>query len=130
MTKPRSELVSKETPIEIITKIQFQVQHRLQTTYNENSSQEESQLRSIVCGLYAKYSNDKEFNNYFVNLFETNKYAEYNDGNYYNLVLSIAGMDPSVSVTKYLDKFIQAETPQIEGRYRAMLWGLSDPNCS
>ena len=95
--------------------------------YNENSSQEESQLRSIVCGLYAKYSNDKEFNNYFVNLFETNKYAEYNDGNYYNLVLSIAGMDPSVSVTKFLDKFIQAETPQIEGRYRAMLWGLSDP---
>jgi hypothetical protein len=36
-------------------------------------------------------------------------------------------MDPSVSVTKYLDKFIQAETPQIEGRYRSMLWGLSDP---
>ena len=95
--------------------------------YNENSSQEESQLRSIVCGLYAKYSNDKEFNNYFVDLFETNKYEEYNDGNYYNLVLSIAGMDPSVSVTKYLDKFIQAETPQIEGRYRSMLWGLSDP---
>jgi hypothetical protein len=77
--------------------------------------------------LYAKYSNDKEFNNYFVDLFETNKYEEYNDGNYYNLVLSIAGMDPSVSVTKYLDKFIQAETPQIEGRYRSMLWGLSDP---
>jgi len=95
--------------------------------YNENSSQEESQLRSILCGLYAKYSNDKKFNSYFVDLFETNKYEEYNDGNYYNLVLSIAGMDPLVSVTKYLDKFIQAETPQIEGRYRSMLWGLSDP---
>ena len=95
--------------------------------YNENSSQEESQLRSIVCGLYAKYSSDKEFNNYFVDLFESNKYEEYDDGNYYNLVLSIAGMDQSVSVTKYLDKFIEAETPQIEGRYRSMLWGLSDP---
>lgn len=95
--------------------------------YNENSSQEESQLRSIVCSLYAKYSNDKEFNNYFVDLFETNEYEKYNDGNYYNLVLSIAGMNPSVSVRKYLDKFMQAETPQIEGRYRSMLWGLSDP---
>ena len=72
--------------------------------YNENSSQEESQLRSIVCGLYAKYSSDKEFNNYFVDLFESNKYEEYDDGNYYNLVLSIAGMDQSVSVTKYLLK--------------------------
>ena len=49
--------------------------------YNENSSQEESQLRSIVCGLYAKYSSDKEFNNYFVDLFESNKYEEYDDGN-------------------------------------------------
>src|SRR6056300_518578 len=95
--------------------------------YNENSDQEESQLRSILCSLYAKYSNDKEFNNYFVDLFETNEYEKYNDGNYYNLVLSIAGMNPSVSVRKYLDKFMQAETPQIEGRYRSMLWGLSDP---
>ena len=96
--------------------------------YQDKFDQEESQLRSLLCGTYAKITEDSKFIEFFANQFISNEYEEYADGNYFNLVLSIAGMNQECSSEIYIEKFKNSSSPQIEARYRGVIGTLSDPD--
>ena len=100
---------------------------KLGSEYIEGIDQEMSQLKSLICFLYAKYSKDDKFVSHFTNQFNSEKYKDYSDGNYYNLVLSISGLDKSISINNYLNNFINSDSPQIEARFRSSLPGVNDP---
>ena len=100
---------------------------RLGSEYKEGMDQEMSQLKSLICFLYAKYSKDDKFISHFTDQFNSEEYKDYSDGNYYNLVLSISGLDKSISINNYLNNFINSDSPQIEARFRSSLPGVSDP---
>ena len=94
--------------------------------YQDKFDQEESQLRSLLCGTYAKITEDSKFIEFFANQFISNEYEEYADGNYFNLVLSISGMNQECSSEIYIEKFKNSSSPQIEARYRGVIGTLSD----
>jgi len=100
---------------------------KLGSEYKEGIDQEMSQLKSLICFLYAKYSKDDKFISHFTDQFNSEKYKDYSDGNYYNLVLSISGLDKSISINNYLNNFINSDSPQIEARFRSSLPGVNDP---
>ena len=100
---------------------------RLGSEYKEGMDQEMSQLKSLICFLYAKYSKDDKFISHFTDQFNSEEYKDYSDGNYYNLVLSVSGLDKSISISNYLNNFINSHSPQIEARFRSSLPGVSDP---
>ena len=100
---------------------------RLGSEYKEGMDQEMSQLKSLICFLYAKYSKDDKFISHFTDQFNSEEYKDYSDGNYYNLVLSVSGLDKSISINNYLNNFINSDSPQIEARFRSSLPGVSDP---
>ena len=100
---------------------------KLGSEYKEGVDQEMSQLKSLICFLYAKYSKDDKFISHFTDQFSSEKYKDYSDGNYYNLVLSISGLDKSISINNYLNNFINSDSPQIEARFRSSLPGVNDP---
>ena len=100
---------------------------KLGSEYKEGIDQEMSQLKSLICFLYAKYSKDDKFISHFTDQFNSEAYKDYSDGNYYNLVLSISGLDKSISINNYLNNFINSDSPQIEARFRSSLPGVYDP---
>ncbi len=101
---------------------------RLGLNYNSEFNQEESQLKSLLCGTYANITEDSNFINHFSDQFNSNSYEDYVDGNYFNLVLYIAGMNKENLSDKYIEKLKNAKSPQIEARYRNVIGTLSDPN--
>ena len=60
---------------------------KLGSDYEEGLDPEVSQLKSLVCGLYARIVKNDEFIESFSTQFKSNEYEDYKDGNYYNLVL-------------------------------------------
>ena len=101
---------------------------RLGLDYSSEFNQEESQLKSLLCGTYANITEDSNFINLFSDQFNSNSYEDYVDGNYFNLVLYIAGMNKENLSDKYIEKLKNAKSPQIEARYRNVIGTLSDPN--
>jgi puromycin-sensitive aminopeptidase len=96
--------------------------------YSSDFNQEESQLKSLLCGTYAKITEDSNFINNFSDQFNSNAYENYVDGNYFNLVLYVAGMNEEISTDRYIEKLKNSTSPQIEARYRGVIGTLSDPN--
>ena len=101
---------------------------RLGLDYSSEFNQEESQLKSLLCGTYANITEDSNFINLFSDQFNSNSYEDYVDGNYFNLVLYIAGMNKENLSDKYIEKLKNAKSPQIEARYKNVIGTLSDPN--
>ena len=101
---------------------------KLGLDYNSDFDQEESQLKSLLCGTYANITEDSNFINHFSDQFDSNSYEDYIDGNYFNLVLYIAGMNKENLADKYIEKLKNATSPQIEARYRNVIGTLRDPN--
>ena len=96
--------------------------------YSSDFNQEESQLKSLLCGTYAKITEDSNFINNFSDQFNSNAYENYVDGNYFNLVLYVSGMNEEISTDRYIEKLKNSTSPQIEARYRGVIGTLSDPN--
>ncbi len=100
---------------------------KLGSSYEVGLDQETSQLKSIVCSVYASVTRDQEFIKNFSDQFKSNKYIDYVDGNYFNLVLNISAMDDSNSADTYLEKFTNSNSPQMQSRFRGVLGLLDDP---
>ena len=100
---------------------------KLGSDYEEGLDPEVSQLKSLVCGLYARIVKNDEFIESFSTQFKSNEYEDYKDGNYYNLVLNISSLDKTNSANVYMEKFKNSQTPQIQGRYRSMIGSVSEP---
>ena len=101
---------------------------KLGLDYISDFNQEESQLKSLLCGTYANITEDSNFINHFSDQFNSNAYEDYVDGNYFNLVLYIAGMNKENSADRYIEKLKNSTSPQIEARYRGVVGTLGDPN--
>ena len=101
---------------------------KLGSDYEEGLDPEVSQLKSLVCGLYARIVKNDEFIESFSTQFKSNEYEDYKDGNYYNLVLNISSLDKTNSANVYMEKFKNSQTPQIQGRYRGMIGSVSEPD--
>ena len=101
---------------------------KLGSDYEEGLDPEVSQLKSLVCGLYARIVKNDEFIESFSTQFKSNEYEDYKDGNYYNLVLNISSLDKTNSANVYMEKFKNSQTPQIQGRYRSMIGSVSEPD--
>ena len=78
--------------------------------------------------MYARIVKNDEFIESFSTQFKSNKYEDYKDGNYYNLVLNISSLDKTNSANVYMEKFKNSQTPQIQGRYRGMIGSVSEPD--
>ena len=78
--------------------------------------------------MVAKYLEEREFINYFSEIFNDESFENISEGSFFNTVLYIAALDETNEVEKFLEKFIKAPSPQIQGRYRSVLGIIKDRN--
>ena len=94
----------------------------------DSDSMEVKELRAIVNKLIAAIENDGEFISFYSDRFKDGTIETIQDGSLYNTALYISALDPEIKIEKFLEKFLNAGSPQIEGRYRAVLGAVRDPN--
>tara|TARA_B100001750_G_C15521586_1_gene612045 strand:- start:6234 stop:8753 length:2520 start_codon:yes stop_codon:yes gene_type:complete len=87
----------------------------------EDETQEIRQLRSVIVSIKALYSGDTELIKKASELYRNGNIDKIEDGNYYNLILSLSAQDEEITATDFLDRFKNSPTPQIESRYRGVL---------
>ena len=87
----------------------------------DKETQEVRQLRSLVVQIKAHHSGDTKLIKESSELFKSGRLEEIDDGNYYSLILSLATQDEEISATKFLNRFKNSPSPQIESRYRTVL---------
>ena len=87
---------------------------------------ETKELRDLINKLRAKSLEDPSFINYFSEVFNSEDFESITEGSYFSTVLYIAALDESNKVQTFLDKFINAPSPQLQGRYRSILGVIKD----
>ena len=94
----------------------------------ESDSLELKELRAIVNKLVATIENEKSFVEFYSSMFQDGSVDKVQDGSLFNTTLYISALDPEIKIEKFLEKFLNAGSPQMEGRYRAILGIVRDPN--
>jgi len=94
----------------------------------DSDSMEVKELRAIVNKLIGTIENEKSFIDFYSSKFKRGEVEKIEDGSFYNTALYISALDPEIKIEQFLEKFLNAGSPQIEGRYRAVLGIVSDPN--
>ena len=104
------------------------VQNLVDHNYNElgfepkeDETQEIRQLRSLIVKIKALHSGDTKLIKQSGEYFKSGYLDKIEDGNYYNLILSLSTQDEKIEAVDYLDRFKNSTSPQIESRYRAVL---------
>ncbi len=87
---------------------------------------ETKELRDLINRLRAKNLEDPSFINYFSEVFNSDNFESITEGSFFSTVLYVAALDKSNKVKVFLDKFMNAPSPQIQGRYRAILGTIKD----
>ena len=95
---------------------------------NPEEDPEIKELRGLINKMRAKYLEEREFINYFSEIFNDESFENISDGSFFNTVLYIAALDETNEVEKFLEKFIKAPSPQIQGRYRSVLGIIKNRN--
>ncbi len=95
---------------------------------SKSDSMEVKELRAIVNKLIGSIENEKSFINYYSEKFKNGSIDSIEDGSLFNTTLYLSALDPEIKIEQFLEKFLNAGSPQIEGRYRAILGAVRDPN--
>ena len=118
----------KKTFKEFIDKLTLSLSSELGIKVNPEEDPEIKELRGLINKMRAKYLEEREFINYFSEIFNDESFENISEGSFFNTVLYIAALDETNEVEKFLEKFIKAPSPQIQGRYRSVLGIIKDRN--
>ena len=118
----------KKTFKEFVDKLTLSLSSELGIKVNPEEDPEIKELRGLINKMRAKYLEEREFINYFSEIFNDESFENISDGSFFNTVLYIAALDETNEVEKFLEKFIKAPSPQIQGRYRSVLGIIKDRN--
>ncbi len=118
----------KKTFKEFVDKLTLSLSSELGVKVNPEEDPEIKELRGLINKMRAKYLEKREFINYFSEIFNDESFENISDGSFFNTVLYIAALDETNEVEKFLEKFIKAPSPQIQGRYRSVLGIIKNRN--
>ncbi len=118
----------KKTFKEFVDKLTLSLSSELGIKVNPEEDPEIKELRGLINKIRAKYLEEREFINYFSEIFNDESFENISEGSFFNTVLYIAALDETNEVEKFLEKFIKAPSPQIQGRYRSVLGIIKDRN--
>ena len=118
----------KKTFKEFVDKLTLSLSSELGIKVNPEEDPEIKELRGLINKMRAKYLEEREFINYFSEIFNDESFENISDGSFFNTVLYIAALDETNEVEKFLEKFIKAPSPQIQGRYRSVLGIIKNRN--
>ncbi len=118
----------KKTFKEFVDKLTLSLSSELGIKVNPEEDPEIKELRGLINKMRAKYLEEREFINYFSEIFNDESFENVSDGSFFNTVLYIAALDETNEVEKFLEKFIKAPSPQIQGRYRSVLGIIKNRN--
>ena len=117
-----------ETFKEFVDKLTLPLSSELGIEVNSDDDPEIKELRGVINKMRAKYLEDTEFINHFSEIFKNENFESISEGSLFNTVLYIAALDEGNKVEKFLDKFMKAPSPQLQGRYRSILGIIKDKN--
>ena len=117
-----------ETFKEFVDKLTLPLSSELGIEVNSDDDPEIKELRGVINKMRAKYLEDTEFINHFSEIFKNENFESISEGSLFNTVLYIAALDERNKVEKFLDKFMNAPSPQLQGRYRSVLGIIKDKN--
>ena len=117
-----------ETFKEFVDKLTLPLSSELGIEVNSDDDPEIKELRGVINKMRAKYLEDTEFINHFSEIFKNENFESISEGSLFNTVLYIAALDEENKVEKFLDKFMKAPSPQLQGRYRSVLGVIKDKN--
>jgi len=117
-----------ETFKEFVDKLTLPLSSELGIEVNSDDDPEIKELRGVINKMRAKYLEDIEFINHFSEIFKNENFESISEGSLFNTVLYIAALDERNKVEKFLDKFMKAPSPQLQGRYRSVLGIIKDKN--
>ena len=117
-----------ETFKEFVDKLTLPLSSELGIEVNSDDDPEIKELRGVINKMRAKYLEDTEFINHFSEIFKNENFESISEGSLFNTVLYIAALDERNKVEKFLDKFMKAPSPQLQGRYRSVLGIIKDKN--
>ena len=118
----------KKTFKEFVDKLTLSLSSELGIKVNPEEDPEIKELRGLINKMRAKYLEEREFINYFSEIFNDESFENISEGSFFNTVLYIAALDETNEVEKFLEKFIKAPSPQIQGRYRSVLGIIKNRN--
>jgi len=113
---------------EFVDKLTLPLSSELGVEVNSDDDPEIKELRGVINKMRAKYLEDTEFINHFSEIFKNENFESISEGSLFNTVLYIAALDEGNKVEKFLDKFMKAPSPQLQGRYRSILGIIKDKN--
>ena len=88
------------------------------------------EVRDTINKLRAKNLDDDAFIKKFSDIFKENKMESISEGTFFSSILFISALDETNKIEIFLEKFENAESPQMQGRYRAVLGQVRDQNAS
>ena len=88
------------------------------------------EVRDTINKLRAKNLDDDSFIKKFSDIFKENKMESISEGTFFSSILFISALDETNKIEIFLEKFENAESPQMQGRYRAVLGQVRDQNAS
>ncbi len=88
------------------------------------------EVRDTINKLRAKNLDDDAFIKKFSDIFKENKMESISEGTFFSSILFISALDETNKIETFLEKFENAESPQMQGRYRAVLGQVRDENAS
>ena len=113
---------------EFVDKLTLPLSSELGVEVNSDDDPEIKELRGVINKMRAKYLEDTQFINHFSEIFKNENFESISEGSLFNTVLYIAALDERNKVEKFLDKFMKAPSPQLQGRYRSVLGIIKDKN--
>ena len=117
-----------ESFVKYFSQLIHSIKNDLGKEIRDSDSMEVKELRAIINKLIGTIENEKSFVNFYSSKFQDGSIEEIEDGSLYNTTLYISALDPEIKIEQFLEKFLNAGSPQIEGRYRAILGIVRDPN--
>ena len=119
---------NNESFVKYFNQLIHSIKNDLGKEIRDSDSMEVKELRAIINKLIGTIENEKSFVNFYSSKFQDGTIEEIEDGSLYNTTLYISALDPEIKIEQFLEKFLNAGSPQIEGRYRAILGIVRDPN--
>ena len=88
------------------------------------------EVRDTINKLRAKNLDDDDFIKKFSDIFKEDKMESISEGTFFSSILFISALDETNKIETFLEKFENAESPQMQGRYRGVLGQVRDQNAS
>ena len=89
------------------------IKENLGREVRESDSMEVKELRAIVNKLIGSIENDADFINFYSSKFKDGSIETIQDGSFYNTTLYLSALDEEIKIEHFLEKFLNAGSPQI-----------------